>query len=170
MLPKVNCHGADLNMKSRARCAPPSSVTETVLFTPRHFVVSSIRRRFSLPPQGDHYVTRLTHTLEVSQIARTISRALNLNEDLTEAIALGHDLGHTPFGHIGEEVLNKLYQPGWTYAPIAFADLAFSAPFYPPLNYFFVMPRLCPLPATVLRGPRLVRALVRVRCPLSGKP
>jgi len=59
-------------------------------------------------PLGDHYVTRLTHTLEVSQIARTIARALNLNEDLTEAIALGHDLGHTPFGHIGEQVLNEL--------------------------------------------------------------
>jgi len=66
-----------------------------------------------IAPQGDHYVTRLTHTLEVSQIARTIARALNLNEDLTEAISLGHDLGHTPFGHTGEEVLNELYQPGF---------------------------------------------------------
>ena len=55
-----------------------------------------------LLPEGDHYRTRLTHTLEVSQIARTISRALLLNEDLTEAIALGHDLGHTPFGHMGD--------------------------------------------------------------------
>lgn len=64
-------------------------------------------------PLGDHFVTRLTHTLEVSQIARTISRALNLNEDLTEAIALGHDLGHTPFGHMGEEVLNELYPDGF---------------------------------------------------------
>ncbi|MGN1100400.1 MAG: deoxyguanosinetriphosphate triphosphohydrolase [Christensenellales bacterium] len=61
-----------------------------------------------LSPEGDHYRTRLTHTLEVSQIARTISRALRLNEDLTEAIALGHDLGHTPFGHAGERTLNKL--------------------------------------------------------------
>jgi len=61
-----------------------------------------------IAPLGDHYVTRLTHTLEVSQIARSIARALNLNEDLTEAIALGHDLGHTPFGHIGEEVLNEI--------------------------------------------------------------
>jgi len=61
-----------------------------------------------LLPEGDYYRTRLTHTLEVSQIARTISRALGLNEDLTEAIALGHDLGHTPFGHMGEKVLNKL--------------------------------------------------------------
>ncbi|MBI2851310.1 MAG: deoxyguanosinetriphosphate triphosphohydrolase [Chloroflexi bacterium] len=66
-----------------------------------------------IAPQGDHYVTRLTHTLEVSQIARTIARALNLNEDLTEAISLGHDLGHTPFGHVGEEVLNELYLPGF---------------------------------------------------------
>lgn len=64
-------------------------------------------------PIGDHYVTRLTHTLEVSQIARTISRALNLNEDLTEAISLGHDLGHTPFGHIGEDMLNELYPGGF---------------------------------------------------------
>jgi len=66
-----------------------------------------------IAPTGDHYVTRLTHTLEVSQIARTISRALNLNEDLTEAIALGHDLGHTPFGHVGEDVLNELYRHGF---------------------------------------------------------
>ena len=61
-----------------------------------------------LAPKGDHYRTRLTHTLEVSQIARTIARALRLNEDLTEAIGLGHDLGHTPFGHAGEGVLNRL--------------------------------------------------------------
>jgi len=60
-----------------------------------------------LAPGGDHYRTRLTHTLEVSQIARTIARALRLNEDLTEAIALGHDLGHTPFGHAGERALSK---------------------------------------------------------------
>lgn len=60
-----------------------------------------------LAPKGDHYRTRLTHTLEVSQIARTITRACGLNEDLTEAIALGHDLGHTPFGHTGEDALNK---------------------------------------------------------------
>ncbi|MCX8125941.1 MAG: deoxyguanosinetriphosphate triphosphohydrolase [Dehalococcoidia bacterium] len=66
-----------------------------------------------IAPAGDHYVTRLTHVLEVAQIARTISRALNLNEDLTEAIALGHDLGHTPFGHIGEEVLDRLYSGGF---------------------------------------------------------
>jgi dGTPase len=66
-----------------------------------------------IAPLGDHYVTRLTHTLEVQQIARTIARALNLNEDLTEAIALGHDLGHTPFGHVGEDVLNELFDGGF---------------------------------------------------------
>jgi len=66
-----------------------------------------------IAPRGDHYVTRLTHTLEVSQVARTLARSLNLNEDLTEAIAMGHDLGHTPFGHIGEEVLNDLFNKGF---------------------------------------------------------
>lgn len=66
-----------------------------------------------LSPMDDHYRTRMTHTLEVSQIARTISKGLNLNEDLTEAIALGHDLGHTPFGHCGETVLNKLMPEGF---------------------------------------------------------
>lgn len=66
-----------------------------------------------LSPEGDHYRTRLTHTLEVSQIARTIAKALRLNEDLTEAIALGHDLGHTPFGHAGERALDKLNPNGF---------------------------------------------------------
>ena len=66
-----------------------------------------------LSPQGDHYRTRLTHTLEVAQIARTIARALRMNEDLTEAISLGHDLGHTPFGHAGEQVLDRLYPKGF---------------------------------------------------------
>lgn len=66
-----------------------------------------------ISPGGDHYRTRLTHTLEVSQISRTIARALHLNEDLTEAIALGHDLGHTPFGHAGEEALNSLLSGGF---------------------------------------------------------
>ncbi len=66
-----------------------------------------------ISPEGDHYRTRLTHTLEVSQIARTISRALKLNEDLTEAIALGHDLGHTPFGHAGESALNAITPNGF---------------------------------------------------------
>ncbi|NLM72862.1 MAG: deoxyguanosinetriphosphate triphosphohydrolase [Clostridiaceae bacterium] len=66
-----------------------------------------------ISPEGDHYRTRLTHTLEVSQIARTIARCLKLNEDLTEAIALGHDLGHTPFGHAGERVLNQICSKGF---------------------------------------------------------
>jgi dGTPase len=68
-----------------------------------------------LAPAGDHYRTRLTHTLEVSQIARTIARALRLNEDLTEAVALGHDLGHTPFGHAGEAVLNGIMPGGFNH-------------------------------------------------------
>ncbi len=67
-------------------------------------------------PLGDHYRTRLTHTLEVSEISRTISRALKLNEDLTEAIALGHDLGHTPFGHAGETALNEIVPGGFSHA------------------------------------------------------
>ena len=69
-----------------------------------------------LAPEGDHYRTRLTHTLEVAQIARSIARALNLNEDLTEAIALGHDLGHTPFGHAGERTLNSLCPMGFAHS------------------------------------------------------
>ncbi|QZY56566.1 deoxyguanosinetriphosphate triphosphohydrolase [Crassaminicella profunda] len=66
-----------------------------------------------LSPEGDHYRTRLTHTLEVAQISRTIARALRLNEDLTEAIGLGHDIGHTPFGHSGEKILNKIHKNGF---------------------------------------------------------
>lgn len=66
-----------------------------------------------LSPEGDHYRTRLTHTLEVMQISRTIARALRLSEDLTEAIALGHDLGHTPFGHTGEDAMDRLIEGGF---------------------------------------------------------
>ncbi len=68
-----------------------------------------------IAPEADHYRTRLTHTLEVCQIARTIARGLRLNEDLTEAIALGHDLGHTPFGHAGEEVLDRIHPGGFAH-------------------------------------------------------
>ena len=69
-----------------------------------------------ISPEGDHYRTRLTHTLEVSQIGRTICRALRLNEDLCEAIAMGHDLGHTPFGHAGERILNQLNPNGFSHS------------------------------------------------------
>ena len=71
--------------------------------------------RVFLAPEGDHYRTRLTHTLEVAQIARTIAKALRMNESLTEAIALGHDLGHTPFGHAGEYILNEISGVGFTH-------------------------------------------------------
>ncbi|MCR5451417.1 MAG: dNTP triphosphohydrolase, partial [Lachnospiraceae bacterium] len=69
-----------------------------------------------LYPLGDHYRTRMSHTLEVSQNARTIAKALRMNEDLVEAIALGHDLGHTPFGHAGEDVLNKCCSIGFSHS------------------------------------------------------
>ncbi|MDP6549666.1 MAG: deoxyguanosinetriphosphate triphosphohydrolase [Dehalococcoidia bacterium] len=69
-----------------------------------------------IAPTGDHYVTRLTHTLEVAQIARTIARALNLNEDLVEAMAHAHDLGHTPFGHVGEASLDQLSESGFSHS------------------------------------------------------
>ncbi|MBI4336977.1 MAG: deoxyguanosinetriphosphate triphosphohydrolase [Chloroflexi bacterium] len=69
-----------------------------------------------IAPLGDHYITRLTHTLEVAQIARTIARALNLSEDLAEAVALAHDLGHTPFGHVGEATLDRLVPGGFRHA------------------------------------------------------
>jgi len=100
--------------KGRLRPEAPSS-TRTAFQRDRDRIIhcKAFRRlkhktQVFIAPPGDHYVTRLTHTLEVSQIARSIARGLNLNEDLTEAIALGHDLGHTPFGHTGEEVLNEI--------------------------------------------------------------
>lgn len=99
----------------RSRAEPPCPWRTTFQRDRDRILYSNAFRRLKhktqvfIAPLGDHYVTRLTHTLEVAQIARTIARALNLNEDLTEAIALGHDLGHTPFGHVGEDVLNELH-------------------------------------------------------------
>lgn len=107
------------NTKGRKRSEPQSPMrTEFQRDRDRIIHCKSFRRlkhktQVFLSPEGDHYRTRLTHTLEVSQIARTIARALDLNEDLTEAIALGHDLGHTPFGHAGERALNELYPEGF---------------------------------------------------------
>ena len=107
------------NTKGRAFPLEPCPIrTEFIRDRDRIIHCKSFRRlkhktQVFLDPQGDHYRTRLTHTLEVSQIARTIARALRLNEDVTEAIALGHDLGHTPFGHSGEDVLNALVPGGF---------------------------------------------------------
>ncbi|SCJ88403.1 Deoxyguanosinetriphosphate triphosphohydrolase [uncultured Clostridium sp.] len=109
------------NSKGRDREEPPCDI-RPVYQRDRDRILhcKSFRRlkhktQVFLTPQGDHYRTRLTHTLEVAQIARTIAKALRLNEDLTEAVALGHDLGHTPFGHVGESVLDRLCSSGFTH-------------------------------------------------------
>lgn len=112
---------AALSTESRGRVSPMDDDDIRTLYQrdrDRILHCKSFRRlkhktQVFISPEGDHYRTRLTHTLEVSQIARTIARALRLNEDLTEAIALGHDLGHTPFGHTGERLLNNLSQKGF---------------------------------------------------------
>ncbi len=107
------------NTRGREHALAPCPIrTEFIRDRDRILHCKSFRRlkhktQVFLSPVGDHYRTRLTHTLEVSQITRTISRALRLNEDLTEAIALGHDLGHTPFGHAGEKVLSELVPGGF---------------------------------------------------------
>ncbi len=114
---------ACLSMNSRGRERPENPHSFRTAFQrdrDRIIHTKSFRRlkhktQVFLSPFGDHYRTRLTHTLEVSQIARTLARALRLNEDLTEAIALGHDLGHTAFGHSGEETLNKLLPGGFNH-------------------------------------------------------
>lgn len=114
---------ATLSENSRGRCRPEEEDPIRPCFQrdrDRILHSKAFRRlkqktQVFLSPEGDHYRTRLTHTLEVSQIARTIARALRLNEDLTEAIALGHDLGHTPFGHAGERALNRLCPGGFTH-------------------------------------------------------
>lgn len=115
------CEQASLSVNSRGRMRDSSKCpirTDYQRDRDRILHSNAFRRlkhktQVYLIPTGDHYRTRLTHTLEVSQIARTISRALRLNEDLTEAIALGHDLGHTPFGHAGEAVLNEICPKGF---------------------------------------------------------
>lgn len=112
---------AVLSRKSRGRVRPePECPVRTAFQRDRDRIIHSkaFRRlkhktQVFISPEGDHYRTRLTHTLEVAQIARTVARALRLNEDLTEAIALGHDLGHTPFGHTGEEALNAVFPGGF---------------------------------------------------------
>jgi dGTPase len=105
--------------KGRVRPEPPCPIRTEFQRDRDRIVHSKAFRRLKhktqvfLSPTGDHYRTRLTHVIEVAQIARTISKALRLNEDLTEAIALGHDLGHTPFGHAGEAVLNEIFPGGF---------------------------------------------------------
>jgi dGTPase len=102
--------------RGRQRPEPPCPIRTAFQRDRDRIIHSKAFRRLShkthvfIAPEADHYRTRLTHTLEVAQIARTISRALRLNEDLTEAIALGHDLGHTPFGHTGEAALDAAYR------------------------------------------------------------
>ena len=115
------CEFACLSSNSKGRAKPVEKCplrTDFQRDRDRILHCNSFRRlihktQVFLSPAGDHYRTRLTHTLEVAQIARTISRAMRLNEDLTEAIALGHDLGHTPFGHAGERALNDLSPDGF---------------------------------------------------------
>ncbi|PYV86281.1 MAG: deoxyguanosinetriphosphate triphosphohydrolase [Acidobacteria bacterium] len=113
-------HAALSSQTRRRECEEPPCPIRTAFQRDRDRILhsKSFRRlkhktQVFLSPEGDHYRTRLTHTLEVSQIARTISRALKLNEDLTEAIGLGHDLGHTPFGHAGEAILNEIVPGGF---------------------------------------------------------
>ncbi|MCM1438958.1 MAG: deoxyguanosinetriphosphate triphosphohydrolase [Roseburia sp.] len=105
--------------KGRARIETPCEMRteyqrdrDRIIYS-KAFIRLKNKTQVFFSPEGDHYVTRLTHTLDVSQIARSLARALSLNEDLTEAIALGHDLGHTPFGHSGERILNKLNPAGF---------------------------------------------------------
>ena len=107
---------------TRDRDEEPSSVRASFQRDRDRIVHSNCFRRLKhksqvlVNPQGDHYTTRMTHVLQVSQVGRTIARALNLNEDLVEAAALAHDVGHTPFGHIGENVLNERLPDGFTHA------------------------------------------------------
>ena len=109
------------NSKGRKKPLAPCPIRTAFQRDRDRIVYSKAFRRLKhktqvfLSPMGDHYRTRLTHTLEVAEIARAIARALRLNEDLTEAVALGHDLGHTPFGHAGETVLNEIVPGGFSH-------------------------------------------------------
>lgn len=112
-----------------------------------------------LAPEGDHYRTRLTHTLEVTQVARTIARTLGLNEDLTEAIALGHDLGHTPFGHSGEYILDRIHPGGFRHneQSLRVADYLESTPSRTGMNLTYevrdgILNHSGKLPASTLEG------------------
>ena len=115
---------ASLSMNSKGRLKPEEQCDIRPVFQrdrDRIIHCKAFRRlkdktQVFLTPEGDHYRTRLTHTLEVSQNARTIAKALKLNEDLVEAIALGHDLGHTPFGHAGERALNRVCPVGFEHS------------------------------------------------------
>ena len=116
--------GACFSVHSRGRKYPSKNCSIRTVFQhdrDRILHCKAFRRlkyktQVFLSPEGDHYRTRLSHTLEVSQVARTVARALRLNEDLTEAISLAHDLGHTPFGHAGERALNELVPGGFHHA------------------------------------------------------
>src|SRR2546430_7763933 len=105
--------------RGRARAETPSDMRTEYHRDPDRIIHCKAFRRLKhktqvfIAPTGDHYVTRLTHTLEVAHIARTVARALDLNEALAEAIGLGHDLGHTPFGHAGAQALGELLPDGF---------------------------------------------------------
>jgi len=107
-----NTKGRDLFLKSDGMRTEFQRDRDRIIHS-KSFRRLTHKTQVFLDPEGDHYRTRLTHTLEVMQIGRALSRALRLNEDLTEAACLGHDLGHTPFGHAGEKVLNRLYSKGF---------------------------------------------------------
>lgn len=117
----ILCESACYSLASKGRqIAEKACPVRTIFQVDRDRILHSkafrrlkYKTQVFLSPEGDHYRTRLTHTLEVSQVARTMARALRLNEDLTEAIALGHDLGHAPFGHAGERVLDEVLPSGF---------------------------------------------------------
>lgn len=119
MLNSAAAHSTDATMTKRSCFEDPCPYRTAFQRDRDRILHSNAFRRLKrktqvfLSPVGDHYRTRLTHTLEVAQVARTIARAMSLNEDLTEAIALGHDLGHSPFGHAGEAVLNAICPHGY---------------------------------------------------------